>query len=518
MKNLSKEKGVSLVVAIAIMVVTAVLGSAMVSMLGTTSRGSLDYLYATRDLGIAQGGMNWQMMELCNLSNLSGWANAANQTNLSLGNGTFSVVLTNKTALFNESGSTANVTALNITVTANITGTVNQTITRTMSQRVLRLPSAAKFALFWGKRTGTALTLTNINITGGVWSQGSASIPATSSVSRGTVYCPSSETVSGAGSYTNTTMVFPYFGNFTGTMNATFSNPQMNITYYTALTDTYNTTIAGCASGTTNNTNSDIVLINNTLCFQTFNTNTVAASTVNITGAGTIVANRDMLLNTAAGSGRTLNIRATTGDILLLAGRSITINAATGTNAVNITSNNSAGFEVRMYALSTNNNNQLIILSNNNTNVTGGLLLGGRNITVQNGTKMFNVIMFVNDVGVTNNNGLLIRSSGTAVGSASSPCSVISVGRGSPSLQIAENATVTGLVFQDDTGNIANTTINGTSSSNRVTINGALIANQFNGNAINNATIIYNWSLIPDPPPQGFGGFVTKDSDTWSGN
>jgi len=40
---------------------------------GPLSAGHWTICMRLRDLGIAQGGMNWQMMELCNLSNLSGW-------------------------------------------------------------------------------------------------------------------------------------------------------------------------------------------------------------------------------------------------------------------------------------------------------------------------------------------------------------------------------------------------------------------------------------------------------------
>ncbi len=497
MRNLNK-RGVSIIAAMAIMLIIAVLTLSMVSMLGVTSRQGLDSLRSAQALGLAQAGLNWYMTQLAGTND---WDTTTNQTGITLGPGTFDVTLSNKAGPQTDS---TTVTRMDISVTGKVTGTDGVTLQRAMAQRVWKLPSASKFALFWGRRTGSTLTLNSSTISGDFWSQGSSTFSG-STISNGKAFRPSTESITGASS---TAITFPYFSGFSGA-TSTFSTPALATTYYTNLISTYNGMIAG--SGTINQ-NSNLVLTGNTITCQNFNTNTtVAGANVTISGNGFIIASRDINLNTTGTNGRTLTISPSRGLIVFLAGRSLTINTGSGgTHPVAVSSG------VRFYSASNSANTQLLTVNNANTSIDGTLFLANRRIVVQNSANITGSTLFVDYPGSATNNFLRVTGSGTSVGTAVSPCNLISIGRANANLASAltvdTGASVTGLLYQYDGANTGETDIA------TATITGILIANQFNGNAVSSLTLTYDPSVILDLPPEGFNGFATKDPNTWTGS
>lgn len=497
----SNKKAVSLIAAIGIMLIISVLSAVMASMLGVTSRGALDYLRSSQAFSIAQGGLNWYMKQLVDTVN---WTTTTNQTNVPLGSGTFDVALSNKASPYTDS--TTN-TRMDISVTGKITGTDNVTIQRAMSQRVFKLPSAIKFALFWGRDVAN-LSFTNTAVSGDFWSIGTTSISAGSAVTNGSAYRPTTEDITGAGTYTEVNVgAFPYFSNFSGS-TVSHSTPSFNTAYYTALISDYNSREAACTTSTDINQNTSVVLTGNTLCCRDFNTN----GTITISGNGYIVANRDLLLHTDLADAGTLTFSPSGGSIVLIAGRDILINSTQADTPVIMNSG------VRMYSKSDGITTGEITIRNDTTNINGALILSARGIIINNSANITNSTLFLNDPGNATNNVLTITSAGTSVGTILGPCNVISTGRGTPTLQITTTASVTGLIYQRDTNNLGRVSISGSDNANRVSIRGCVIANAFSGNNISNANITYDPTVIPDPPPEGFDGFAAKKANSWSGN
>jgi hypothetical protein len=519
MRNLSKsrKRGVSLIAAIAIMLIAAVLTLVMVSMLGTTSRIALNSLYPSQALGLAQAGLNWYMMQLVGIPD---WDTASNQSGISLNPGTFDVAVSNRASPQTDS---ITPTRMDISVTGKVTGAGGNIIQRTMSQRALKLPSASKFALFWGRRTGTALTLTSTTVNGDFWSQGTTAIPGISSVTNGSAYRPTTENISGVGSYTEVNVgSFPYFSNFPGS-TATFSTPQIDTTYYTNLITNYNNLI------TTSPASADLSQSSGTFNVSGImrRRNVTLDGTVTITGNGILIANgigTRGVMTLGSNSGGPVIIRPDAGGtITFLARRNLTVNIVTISN----TNNPSPDYypRVRVYSQAvgtTSNPNSDLMTIQNSANLDRALLLSDRRILVQTSTSspiITNSTFFVNNnSGSNTNNNLTVTNSSTVGNSATGSSSLISIARGSPALAITTTASVRGFVYQRDAGNAGYTNIAGTSSANRVNITGSIIANQFTSNRVLNANITYNPNAIPDPPPEGFNSFVTKKPNSWSGN
>jgi len=500
MKNLNKTKGVSIVAAVAIMLICAVLGLTMVQLLGVTSRGSIDYLRSSQAFGIVQGGLNWQMMQLATAAD---WDTATDQT-ASLGGWIFTTSLANWARPQTDSNTP---TRGDISVTSEVQGTDGAVIQRTMSQSAWMLPSASKFALFWGRDVAN-LSFSNTTVNGDFWSIGTTAIPASSSVTNGSAYRPTTENISGAGSYTEVDVgSFPYFSDFSGS-TLSHSTPPFNSSYYTALTSDYDTREAACVTASDTNQNTSLVLTGNTICCRDFNTN----GTITISGNGYIVANRNILLHTANGDAGTLTFSPSGGNIVLIAGRDILINSTQADTPVVMNSG------VRMYSKSDASTAGEITIRNDTTDIDGAMILAARHIIIQDSADITNSTLFLNDPGNATNNVLTITNAGTSVGTVAEPCSIISIGRGTPTLQITTTASVAGLLYQRDTGNLGRTSISGSNNANRVSITGSVIANAFQGNSISNANITYDPTAVPDPPPEGFDGFATKKPNSWNGN
>jgi hypothetical protein len=500
MKNLNNKKGVLLVAVIAIMLITAALSTVLASLVAVTTRSTPDYLRSSQALGLAQAGLNWYMQRLCDTDD---WTAEVDQAGVALGPGTFDVTLSNKASPQTDS---TTATAMDVSVIGNVAGANGVTIKRTMAQRAWKLPSATKFALFWGRDVAN-LTFTNVTVNGDFWSIGSTTIGAGNSVLNGNAYRPATENISGGGTYTQVDIgSFPYFSDFSGS-TATHSTPPFDAAYYTSLMSDYDGREAACVSGSDTDQNVSLVLAGNTICCRDFNTN----NTITISGNGYIVANRDILLHSANGDSGTLTFSPSGGNIVLIAGRDILINSTQ--NDTSVTMN--AG--VRMYSKSDGATNGEITIRNDTTNIDGAQIMAARRIIIQSSANITDSTIFLNDPGSAANNFLRIEDSGTSVGTISAPCNVFSIGRGTPTLDINDTASVVGLMYQRDTNILGRTNIQGSNNANRVNITGSMIINGFNGNDIDNANITYNPDALPDPPLEGFNGFATKDPDSWSG-
>lgn len=498
MKNLNsvnKNKGVSLIAAIAIMLIVAVLSVVLASMLGVTSRTSLDQLRSAQALALAQAGLNWYMMRLTGISD---WTSENNLTDISLGAGTFDITVSNKTS-----------TRVDFTLTGKVTGSDGVTIKRTMSQRAWKLPSASKFSLFWGRRTGSTLTLTATAIAGDFWSQGTTNIPAGSTVAGGSAYRPTTENITGAGTYTEVDVgASPYFSSFSGA-TSTVSTPQITSTYYTNLITTYTAQLSRPNSGTCNPSGGTITLTggNDIICQNDFNTN----GNLTITGTGFIVAKRDVLLHSENADSGTLTITPVSGPIVFIADDNFTVGPPSPQNDSPV----SVSSGTRMFCRS-NGNNDTFNIRRPTTSISGALILANRLVIIQDGADVNSSTLFIADNGDTTNNYLRITGSGTTVGALASPSCIIDLGSasGNPSsLTIESSASAAGLFYQyDSSGNTGRTRLNS------ATIQGIVIADRFQGNAITSSTITYDPGAISDPPPEGFNGFATKKPNTWSGN
>jgi hypothetical protein len=263
-----------------------------------------------------------------------------------------------------------------------------------------------------------------------------------------------------------------------------------------------------------------------TYCYGTVTTNTSNSTNVKISGSGVIVANGAVNLNASANNAtRVLNITPSGGDIVIIAKTNLTV--GNGGSVVNATTTDTAG--IRMYSASTGVTTGLVTITGSGVNMNSGgsaynkmLILAKRRLYVQSASKLYHSTLFVDYPANITNNVLNITASGTTVGSTSAPCSVISIAMANPALIINSGASVTGLVYQYDSANSGTTRITGATSGVVANIRGSLIANQFYNNVIGTAgsttTITYDPTAIPDPPPEGFGGFATKEPNSWSGN
>ncbi len=487
MRSLNKNQGVSLVAAIAIMVLASILGLVLASMLGITSRGVVDYERSSQAFGLAQAGVNWYMMSLAGITD---WDTATNQTGITLGPGTFDVTVSNQAKPLSDA---TEATRMDIAVTGKVIGTAGTTIQRTMSQRILKLPSAAKFAVYWGRDTGAWLELRNNTvINGDMWSRGTTTVTAGSSVVGGIAYYADTQDVNGTGTYTKQAITSPYP-----------SMPAITSTYYTDLINTYNAQINADTSSTDITQATNLVLAGNTINCRNFYTN----GNITISGNGFIVVNQHISLHSRLPDAGTLTISPSGGNIVFLAARNFTVNSTQSDTTVN------GNPGIRMYDRSQTTTGQLLTIQNNTTNINGALILANRHILVGSSANLTGSTLFVNNAGSDEtNNYLQVTGSGTSVGTVSGPCSLISISRRDPGLIINANASIVGLVYHKDTANTGYTQID------TATIRGSVIANQYTNDRIVASTITYDPDALPDPPPEGFDGFATKKPNSWSGN
>ena len=474
----SNKRGVSLIAAIAIMLLVSVLGADMALLLGVSARASVDSFRSAQALGLAEAGLNWYMMRLAGISD---WSAEADQSDVSLGPGAFDVTLTNKTS-----------TRVDVAITGKIDGSDGVAVKRTMSQRAWKLPSASKFAVFWGRDTGAWLQLrSGTVINGDMWSMGTTEVMSGCSVTDGAAYRPDTEDVTGSGTFTEVSVTSPYP-----------SMPAITSTYYTNLISTYNALIDANTSATDIDQATNLALTGNTVNCRDFSTD----GNITVSGYGFIVANRNIELHSNGSDSGTLTISPSGGNIVFIAARSLTVNSTQSDTAI------SGSSGIKMYSRSQTGTGQLLRVRNDTTNIDAALLLANRRIIVENSANLTNSTLFVNYQASDTNNYLQVTDSGTSVGAIAGPCSLISISGRDPGLRINNNASVTGLVYHKDAANTGYTQLD------EATITGCVIASQFTNDRIVDSAITYNPSAMQDPPPEGFDGFAAKKPDSWSGN
>jgi hypothetical protein len=539
MRERIDKRGVTIIAAIIFIVLISILCLSLASMLGVTSRSTVDTLRSAQALAVAQGGFNWYMRYLAGISD---WTTATNQSNIALGEGTFDVTIGSQSQ-----------TSITFSVTAEVPGSGGVTIQRTMTQSALQLPSAALYGIFWGRNNGN-LTASGNTINADMWSAGNADF--TGSTFNGTVYHPTGTTITNATEqvvstpvpsmpvisttpYTNLETTWNSYiptGNVgqTSGSDITLSSNQTwtgSITSYRDITTNgYDITCNGCTISARNlyltgdsifqGTNPTVNLRQNFRMSNTsslnatnftirlnsqFLTNYTNPSTNTIQGNGSVGSNLNSataisLGSTSAGT-RSLTIAPSGGSITFAAGSGITIQSGTSTtlnSGVNLYSNGQ--------------NNQRIYINNANTTIRGATIFGNRAITVQSGADVLDSTLFVDYPGTTTNNVLTITGSGTVVGNAATgPCTIISIGRATTSLAVTSSATAYGLLYQYDSAN------SGRIQLSSATVTGAIIANQLLS-PVSSSTITYNQSAIPDPPPQGFSNSACVQETSWDGN
>jgi hypothetical protein len=461
--------------------IVSVCGVVLASLLGVTSRQSLDTLRASQALAVAQGGLNWYMMRLAGVND---WTTETDITHVALGPGEFDVAILSQTP-----------GRISFTVTGKVQGNNNTTIQRTMSQAVRKLPLGSQFALFWGRLTGSTLNINNTTVTGDYWSRGTTDIANNSTVA-GVSFRPDNQDITGGGVYSEMSVATPYL-----------SMPVIDTSFYDSLMATYDAMEDACGSGSDINQTTNLVLSGNTLCCRDFDTN----GNITISGYGYIVANRDIRLHDENSDSGIFTISPSGGEIVFVAGRSVIINSNKNDTTVTVYPG------VRFYSRSQGVSNGLVDIRNDTTNIDGALILSARQLLVEKGANLTNTTLFVADAGSTTNNVLSITGSGTNVGTLPGPCTIISMGRNNSggasdtALTVDSGANAVGLLYQYDTANMGLTRINS------ATITGALIANQFQGDAINNATVTYNQSALPSIAPQGLPYYAAKEENSWDG-
>lgn len=475
---MNKQGGIGLILAIFFIVMTGFIAVISFSMLSAGITGGMTNILSSRSYGIAYGGMEWYLEQLKDDTN---WTDeVGTPTVIALGSGTFNVTI----------NGTPTATSVSFTVTGLVPGYEGQNIQQEMSVTARKFPLL--FAIFWGVDSGD-LQLSSTTIDGNYWSRGTTTVTGGSRIINGIAYRPDTEEINGGGEYyppPTGQSVLPDYPVM----------PQIDTSYYDGddgLIPTYNNMPAG--SGTIDqNTILDLTLVpDHTVRCDTFNTNTTAGSTVAISGYGYIVAN-NINLNTSSGGGggtRTLTISPSGGNIVFIAHQSLTVNRISGDNVV------TGNPGIIMYSRATGGSD-LMTINNNNTNISNALFLGNRAISVTRSANITNSTLYVTNV--YSDNYLEVTHNGTVSGSVISMSENASGG-----LQITNGGSVTGLVYhyggaQGATYFVVNATITGT-----------VIASRFRNNQISNTTITYNSSVIPNPLPPGFQGFVSREIESW---
>lgn len=122
------KKGVSIVAIVGIMLILSIIGLVGVSLLGSTSNASVNYLQSQQAFYIADAGAEWYLERL---QNDSDWRTPppvpTSISPLNFGGGSFYITTSN-----------ANLDYINITSTGRIIGYENQPVKRVLTMRVDR--------------------------------------------------------------------------------------------------------------------------------------------------------------------------------------------------------------------------------------------------------------------------------------------------------------------------------------------------------------------------------------------
>ncbi|NQT47146.1 MAG: hypothetical protein HQ593_06725 [Candidatus Omnitrophica bacterium] len=461
--------GVALILIIFLIMVCSLVALTAFSLLATGVESGLGFSESIQTLAIAMGGKEWYLEQL---ENDSDWSDEANQTGIALGSGTFDITVNSAT-----SGS------VSFTVTGKVTNALSQTVRREVTLTANRLPTASKFAVYWGRNTGSWLELRNsTTINGNFWSRGTTDVKSGCSVT-GISYCPSNKNVAGAGSYTEVEIDSPYP-----------SMPQIDETPYSNSISSFNAYINTYGTNSNRSQTTDLILSGNVIGCKNF----TSSGNITISGNGYIVAKQNINLHSTDLVSGTLTITPSGGNIYFLAAGNLKVNSTQ--NDTNVTINSGA----YLYSRAQENDNQLVRVrkhASTNTEINSAVIIGRRRIIVQSGADITSSTLYVSDVS-DNNNYLQITGSGTTVSG-----SIISVSGRDSGLIINRGASVTGLVYHWGANS-------GYTQINTATIAGSVVCSQYTNDRIVNSTITYDADSLP-LAPDGFESFVSVDAESW---
>lgn len=488
LRRTRNQKGIVLVAVVGAMLFSGLFAAISASVVSNSAGTHGNLLQATQALALANAGAQWYLE---GLENDTDWTNETTQT-LSLGTGSFTISIVSAAATEVRFTSTG-------TVTSNLTGT---DLRRTVTTTARKLPSSFRFAVYQGLDPGVNFSITQnganpSTITGNVWSMGSVSVSnATNSVTGGFVFVPSTETVSGAGTYTAKSVSSPFP-----------AMPVITTTFYTNLIATYNTAIDAGSSSTDTTINNANFNVSGTVVRRNFTT----TGTVNITGNGTLVVLRDTRLHGGTGLGvSTLNITPDVGGSLtFLSGRSLTIGSDNDNPTITI--NPGCSF----YSRAQTATNQLITVRGANTTLNNSLVIANRRILVQEGANITNdATLFVNYPGSNTNNFIDIVGDNNVT---SVDGTLISIARNDPGLRLRGTTTtksenqITGLVYAYGSATT------GYCQVDAATVSGSLVCHRFNSNRIRNSNVTYSLASLPATLPTGFDSYVSEEDNSWDG-
>lgn len=473
MRKINNQKGQALVAAVAIMLVCSLFGLVGVSLLTSKSgHSSVGGLQSAQAFWLAHAGLEWYLQQL---KDDTDWTDETNQTE-SFANGSFTITVSNVSS-----------TSIDIESTGALTSaSEGQNITRYINVTAKKLPSAARFAVYWGRDTGSWLELrSSTTVDGDLWSRGTTDVKSGCLVTN-TAYCPSNEDITGSGSFTEEKIDSPYP-----------SMPQIDETYYDNLINSFNSYTNDYGTGTNRNQSTDLVLDGDIIGCKNFKTD----GDITISGNGYIIAKENIKLHSTDGVSGTLTVTPSGGNIYFLAKQSLTVNSTKNDTNVIINSG------TYLYSRAKTGTGQLVKIrkhASTTTNIDSTFIIGRRRIVVQDGAQIADSTLYVSDVSNTNNY-LQIKNSGTTVSG-----NVISVSGRDPGLIINDGASVTGFVYHWG-GN------NGYTKLNDATITGSVVASQYTNDRIVSSTITYSATGFPSTPPEGFDGYVSVEPDSWEG-
>ncbi len=475
---------------IAIIILLLFIGvSALVSssLIGTGNIGGSNVIQGGQALAAAQAGEEWYMEKL---QHDTDWTNEVDMNNNALSPGS--------PALFDIDVTSVSATRVIFTSTGRVVNPENLTIRRRMSVTAWKLSPAFQFALYQGGNPGATLSIrTTSVINGDMWSSASVDVQAGNSVTNGTVYVPTGQTVSGTGTFVSKIMPLP-----------SLTTPGFTTTTYTTLMNSFDTIIdaANLAGAGDVNQSTNLVLAGNTVQARDFNT----SGTITISGNGTIVAWRNMQLHTGAGG--SLTVSPSGGNIRFIAGRNLTVGRAAGSlPTITMNTGDSGKSICILYSRAQTATSQMVDILGSSTLLHGVKIYARRRIVIESSADLDQTsLLYVERASSTTSNQIDITDSGTSVAG-----SIISLGQNTENLRIRNSASATGLVFSNDTGGTGRLELNS------CTVTGSVVGNLYrsggNNDRVITANVTYNSTVIPDPPPEGFDNFVMKKPDSWDG-
>jgi Tfp pilus assembly protein PilX len=148
-----RDEGVSIVATVGMMLILSILGLVGVSLFGSASSLSLDYMHAQQSFYIAEAGMEWYLEQLQNDAN---WSDNINEPARDFAGGNFTITVSNQQT-----------DSITVTSTGIVTGYENLPIQRKSTAAITRstIFDAYNYAVYAGGKIDTANT-ENLRING----------------------------------------------------------------------------------------------------------------------------------------------------------------------------------------------------------------------------------------------------------------------------------------------------------------------------------------------------------------